>query len=824
MQLMKTSFLLGRVDSIDLSTAGVLVASLLLQNVYGDYTEAWSELLCWSMVLVAVEVQSWVHAGGGYTVLDPSATTWHSTVIAGGIALGSFCRSVEDVRWIVPLVTPILFAFRLYGVKEFPTQGQQSQSSWFTSNTLWLQAAIGLTSVLALGSVGTPQTFAIAGLFLFGQLITYVPLINASDQALNLSAPQTISFLVRAVARRAIPAVLLSACGKVLSTSLPPKLAFGDICLAGVLKATNWVLLFNITQRAPWDIATTTSTFAFSSSINTYALLSFPRALARLMTSLTALTQTILSVSKPTKTRHLLYFFALCPLIALLLQTDAVPRDGGKWRGGYKQSQHPIELLIQRSSESFNRTLNTQSATLEAAVAEYHRRYQRSPPPGFDKWFEYAKAHESPIIDEFDIITNKLQPFWNVSPAQIRENLHQAYDAADHRLLKVEIQDRDFHVVDNNWMVAEVKELLRDFVHDLPNMQVLFNSLDEPRVVIDAFEHSDDNASAVGFYDLSHREIWETVTQPCTNTLRRSKEDTIHTYGLPFVENARDAKDLCQHPEYGKLHGFFMSPTTFLVTNSTVPILSQAAPSTFGDVLYPSPFYTESYDMGKYKEGEDPEWEQKKTSLYWAGSTTGSYDFDDSWHSYHRQRFITVTRQLEGSTTTFLTETKPGVWETYRSREILSRLYDAKFTAIIQCAEAQCKEETDYFQPSNREEAGAAYKSRFIFDIDGNSFSGRFYTLLGSRSVVLKQTIFEEWHDERLFPWVHYVPVSISMDELPETMRFLALTENGSKRARQIAENGREWRSKALRKEDASIFLYRLLLEYARLLDDSRVA
>lgn len=457
-------------------------------------------------------------------------------------------------------------------------------------------------------------------------------------------------------------------------------------------------------------------------------------------------------------------------------------------------------------------------------MAEYQRRYKRSPPPGFDKWFLYAKAYQSPIIDDFDIITEKLQPFWNVSPAQIRVNLQQAYDTGNSRLLKVEIQNGDFLMVDNNWMVAEVKELLRDFVHDLPSMQILFNSLDEPRVIIDPSEHSDANASAVEFYDLSHRVIWETVTRPCTNTLRRSKEDTIHTYGLSFVQNARDAKDLCQHPEYGKLHGFFMSPTTFLVTNSTVPILSQAAASTFGDVLYPSPFYTESYDMGKYKEGEDPEWEQKKNDLYWAGSTTGAYDFDDSWRSYHRQRFITVARQLEGSTTTFLTETKPGVWETYRSREILLQLYDAKFTAIIQCAEAQCKVEKEYSQPSNREDTGAAYKSRFIFDIDGNSFSGRFYTLLGCRSVVLKQTIFREWHDERLLPWVHYVPVSIPMDELPETMRFLALTEDGSKRAKQIADNGREWQSKALRKQDASVFLYRLLLEYARLLDDSRVA
>ncbi|KAI9781673.1 MAG: F-actin-capping protein subunit beta [Peltula sp. TS41687] len=241
-----------------------------------------------------------------------------------------------------------------------------------------------------------------------------------------------------------------------------------------------------------------------------------------------------------------------------------------------------------------------------------------------------------------------------------------------------------------------------------------------------------------------------------------------------------------------------MSPTTFLVTNSTVPILSQAAASTFGDVLYPSPFYTESYDMEGIRKARTQGGKKRETIYTGPG------------------------QRLEHATTTFLIESRPGVWETYRSREILSQLYNAKFTAIIQCEETQCKAEKDYFRPSDREGTDAAYKSRFIFDIDGNSFSGRSYTLLGSRSVVLKQTIFEQWHDERLFPWVHYVPVSVSMDELPETMRFLALTEDGSRRAKQIADNGREWKSKALRKEDASVFLYRLLLEYARLLDDSR--
>jgi hypothetical protein len=40
--------------------------------------------------------------------------------------------------------------------------------------------------------------------------------------------------------------------------------------------------------------------------------------------------------------------------------------------------------------------------------------------------------------------------------------------------------------------------------------------------------------------------------------------------------------------------------------------------------------------------------------------------------------------------------------------------------------------------------------------------------------------------------------------------------------ARRIAKEGHEWATKVLRKEDMRIYMYRLLLEYARVMDDKR--
>jgi hypothetical protein len=53
---------------------------------------------------------------------------------------------------------------------------------------------------------------------------------------------------------------------------------------------------------------------------------------------------------------------------------------------------------------------------------------------------------------------------------------------------------------------------------------------------------------------------------------------------------------------------------------------------------------------------------------------------------------------------------------------------------------------------------------------------------------------------------------------------YLTLSDSGRTRARKIAERGRKWYEKALRVVDMDIYLYRLLLEMARLQDPAREA
>jgi len=77
----------------------------------------------------------------------------------------------------------------------------------------------------------------------------------------------------------------------------------------------------------------------------------------------------------------------------------------------------------------YRQLIGKQSTTLQAAVAEYKRRYNRNPPRGFDEWFAFAQAHDVKIIDEYDGLVRDLAPFWNLPVEDIRRRAQQVRDA-----------------------------------------------------------------------------------------------------------------------------------------------------------------------------------------------------------------------------------------------------------------------------------------------------------------------------------------------------------------------------------------------------------
>lgn len=53
----------------------------------------------------------------------------------------------------------------------------------------------------------------------------------------------------------------------------------------------------------------------------------------------------------------------------------------------------------------------------------------------------------------------------------------------------------------------------------------------------------------------------------------------------------------------------------------------------------------------------------------------------------------------------------------------------------------------------------AAWAHKYIMILDGNTFSSRLMRTLRSGSLIFRAGLFTEWFDERLEPFVHYLPV-----------------------------------------------------------------
>jgi hypothetical protein len=569
-------------------------------------------------------------------------------------------------------------------------------------------------------------------------------------------------------------------------------------------------------------------TFSIVSTPDPFTITTDLQAFSYVLASFFALGQMIQLLSKRSKYSSALWVFFLVPLIPHLVNMYTIQIEQPPPMLARPQD-HPVQKLVQKAKENFQELIQKQSKTYEAAHEEYRRRYGLEPPAGFEAWFEFAMSHESPIIDEFDLIHENITPFMGLSGQEFLEKLQLVQNLPGSDLWLCEFSGQEarvvcshpFRVYDRH-IGHSFDRLLRGIPGRLPDIKFLVNHIDEPRVLIPRREDAHSSGTCI-MDNLSRQPVFDILTRFCSsseiNKTRGNPGHEIGNYGLPFVSDPASAINLCQHPEYNSMHGLLMRPASFPLLEGLVPILSTGSLSTMGDILYPSPAYLE--DEFQYAEANDIEWVKKRNNLYWAGSNTGGFASGNQWQHFHRQRFVELAQNLNKRQHSYLRDVG-GILSRVKSSFLNSRLFDVAFTRIFQCEARSCREQRSYFNLKPWEDKDRALGSRLVFDLDGNGISGRYYNFLASRSAPLKQSLLREWHDERLVPWLHYIPVSQSMDELPELVSHLTSTGAGREAARHVADEGREWFSRAFREVDRSIYVYRLLLEMGRLQDPAR--
>ncbi|KAM0259654.1 hypothetical protein ACHAQJ_003233 [Trichoderma viride] len=309
------------------------------------------------------------------------------------------------------------------------------------------------------------------------------------------------------------------------------------------------------------------------------------------------------------------------------------------------------------------------------------------------------------------------------------------------------------------------------------------------------------------------------------------KPHSVLTSSGALLANVSFAHDLCHQPDAAYLDGFLNSPSAMVGTNVFFPIFSQARVGGFSDILIPSPWNFD--EKSAFKEDSGVAWEEKVNGLFWRGSRSDGFSAHGRWPGFLRPRFVHEAYEKTLSLRSSGIETPMSV--------------NVSFTGeISKCNERECAVESEIYKKwglatmdndSANTEANQLppsvpfeehWRFRHLMDMDGAGFSGRFLPFLESRSLPYRAAVFRTWYDERLQAWHHYVPVDLRLGSgFWSVLEFFSGGSNdksgkGSGMAKKIAEQGRDWTRKALRKEDMQIYMFRLLLEWGRITHDER--
>ncbi|KAM0753095.1 hypothetical protein T439DRAFT_311762 [Meredithblackwellia eburnea MCA 4105] len=515
--------------------------------------------------------------------------------------------------------------------------------------------------------------------------------------------------------------------------------------------------------------------------------------------------------------------------------------------------KHPIPLLMLRARKKWEQLKANQSKTFKQAVAEYVKRNGRRPPRGFDQWYAFAKAHKVLLIDEFDLISNDLKVFHAFKPSTFRDrvaNLAETFDVTwTIRMSEGKIL-REGPLKDHNRAVG-VEDLIERFAHQLPDMTIIYNGHDGARVAITHEERMRlENLAKEGKYDTSEAPFWpiELGPEPHHSIPVFCPPDSLvraegFDYGWPDMEStgfempplAEGAigsvlddfvgyMDVCNSPQYRHFH----CTTSWVYQHhptAVLPLFTPGVQRRFGDI---HALIVEQLDL--FQE-HDPTWEERPfTSLQWRGQTSGPlWESKTPWKTTQRARLHLLSHQESGSRKIVITDEN----DVMRSVEVpnyrLNPLFlDAGMIGpAVQCVkeDGTCDKMNEVFQGYDKRisfDRASLYK--YVLDVDGNSWSGRFRRLMMSNAAVVKATIFPEFWSDWAIPWLHFIPIQVDYSDMWDVMAFFrgGLNGEGAHDAlgKEIADAGKEWVRECFRYPDLEAYQYRLMLEYGRLYND----
>ncbi len=551
------------------------------------------------------------------------------------------------------------------------------------------------------------------------------------------------------------------------------------------------------------------------------------------------------------------------------------------WRPNHGNASHPIDLLISDARAYHKILLEQRSFNLSTAAVRYRKRRHRHPPPGFDAWFNYAIEHDAVVIESFfDRIYADLAPYWALDPQIIAERA-----SSWKHVVRVRGGVAD-GIGDTEGLVPWLQlwtGLVAEAAPHLPDVDMPINYMDESRLMVPwekmkeyveiersyrteiPLEQVKANYTGLAKVDakedmkpydpnwIENENYWNLTRAACApDSSSRNMPPHEDLEALPtfpkdwnpdyqfhgYVRNFTAALDPCIQPHLRGLHGTFIEPLTLSTSKELIPLFGGSKLPTNNEILIPGAMYLTDDPFYSGGKSHGPPWAYKKTGVVWRGVASGGRNKKENWARFQRHRLVemlngtTVAQIEEGFEPRAMTFEMPPLskYNFPRRREgkighwLQGGFADAGFVDLL-CfpADSDCGYVRPYLSEVGSVPMAEQYKYKFMPDVDGNSFSARFRGLLSSTSLPLKATVYAEWHDDRLVHWLHFAPLDNTLQDLYAVLDYFTRDSNGDDAARFIAEEGTLWGARVLRREDMLLYVWRLLLEFARICDEDRV-
>ena len=254
---------------------------------------------------------------------------------------------------------------------------------------------------------------------------------------------------------------------------------------------------------------------------------------------------------------------------------------------------------------------------------------------------------------------------------------------------------------------------------------------------------------------------------------------------------------------YWAWYGDFKSCNLHNYENESIPVFTPSAMANC-DHAFPIPNYMNIIDSqpttdnwrGLFRDTKVKyPWESKTRKVVWRGSLS-----EGDWHNSLSSVRWRVNKLVH---------------------ELNSDLYDVGLTGIPSWVSD--KMDFDLTQVGGFAKGispMASFQSYMaVLDMDGNSWSSRFGTLLCHNSVVIKiEPKYVEYFYSDLGPWTHYIPVKDDLSDLHENVAW-ALSPNNEGTVKDIITSANEWCSQRLVPEELAHDMLDTWESYVRLLD-----